>query len=363
MLIKEADDYSNVLQSLEQKAQRDGVEAKRARDELRIRQAGLKGEKEAAYLIDFDFARSANWAVIHDLRVEHDGRTAQIDHVLINRWMDVYVLETKHTWGGIKITEEGEFLRWGGRTYQGMPSPLQQNERHIEVLRDVLAQIELPSRLGLRIAPTLHSFVLVSSNARVDRPKRFDASRVIKTDQLKKSIWRDIDGENPIIGLIKTAAKIVSSDTLEHVARQLAARHAPVRGKTASMAAPPDASLSSVMEPTMQAARSGKSRIEPAMGKAAPRAAGTQQSNPTPPQALTRGPSCKSCDATGGSVLSGRYGYYFKCGHCDTNTAIRFACQPGHSPRLRKDGQQFYRECSGCGSSDLYFTNPVQGRT
>ena len=121
MLIKQADDYRDVLRALEQQAAHGGLDAKRARDELRIRQAGIKGEKDAAYLIDFDYARSANWAVIHDLRVEHDGRTAQIDHVLINRWMDVYVLETKHTWGGIKITEEGEFLRWSGRSFQGMP--------------------------------------------------------------------------------------------------------------------------------------------------------------------------------------------------------------------------------------------------
>lgn len=357
MLIKQADDYGDVLCALEQKANRGGVDAKRARDELRIRRAGIKGEKDAAYLIDFDYARSANWAVIHDLRVEHDGRTAQIDHVLINRWMDVYVLETKHTWSGIKITEEGEFLRRTGRTFQGMPSPLQQNERHIEVLRDVLAQIELPSRLGVRIAPAFHSFVLVSANARVDRPKRFDASRVIKTDQLKKAIWRDIDGENPIIGLIKTAAKIVSSETVEHVARQLANRHVPVRGKDALPIEKGGTDVSA-----MQATRSGKPRIEPTLG--AKRQHGIASGSDTnSPQAQSDGPCCKSCKGTAGTVLYGRYGYYFKCGQCDANTAIRPSCQPGHSPRLRKDGHRFYRECSGCGSSELYFTNPAQGRT
>ncbi len=359
MLIKQADDYSDVLRALEQQAAHGGLDAKRARDELRIRQAGIKGEKDAAYLIDFDYARSANWAVIHDLRVEHDGRTAQIDHVLINRWMDVYVLETKHTWGGIKITEEGEFLRWSGRSFQGMPSPLQQNERHIEVLRDVLAQIDLPSRFGLRIAPTFHSFVLVSSNARVDRPKRFDASRVIKTDQLKKAIWRDIDGENPIVGLIRTAAKIVSSETVEHVARQLASRHVPVRGNVATAAMLADESCGQEVPRVRQTARSGTPRIEPTLGKAVPAAGTTQRAEVTSPHVQTGGPSCKSCAATEGTVLYGRYGYYFKCGQCETNTAIRFSCQPGHNARLRKDGQHFYRECSGCGSSELYFTNPA----
>ena len=359
MLIKQADDYSDVLRALEQKANHGGPEAKRASDELRIRQAGLKGEKESAYLIDFDYARSANWAVIHDLRVEHDGRTAQIDHVLINRWMDVYVLETKHTWSGLKITDDGEVLRWAGRTYQGMPAPLQQNERHIEVLRDVLAQVELPSRLGVRITPAFHSFVLVSSNARVDRPKRFDASRVIKTDQLKKAIWRDIDGENPILGLIKTAAKIVSSETVEHVARQLANRHVPVIGKPISTDGPLTESRGSELSVATATTRSGKLRIEPSLGRAAQERGDTQKRETHPTQVQTGGPSCKSCKGTGGSVLYGRYGYYFRCGKCEANTAIRFTCQPGHTPRLRKDGDRFYHECSSCHSSELYFTNPA----
>src|SRR3546814_12221508 len=79
--------------------------------------------------------------LIHDLRLEHGSRTAQIDHLLINRWMDVYVLETKHFHAGIKITEDGEFLRWNNyqKTYEGMASPLEQNERHIQVLKDVRA--------------------------------------------------------------------------------------------------------------------------------------------------------------------------------------------------------------------------------
>jgi hypothetical protein len=45
------------------------------------------------------------------LRLEHNGRTAQIDHLLINRWMECYVLESKHFNAGLKITEDGEFMR------------------------------------------------------------------------------------------------------------------------------------------------------------------------------------------------------------------------------------------------------------
>ncbi|MEO6800085.1 MAG: nuclease-related domain-containing protein [Rhodanobacter sp.] len=143
--------------------------------------------------------------------LEHNGRTAQIDHLLINRWLRCCVLESKHFNAGIKITEDGGFMRWIDYkyTFEGMPSPLLQNERHVAVLRDVMSTLERPTRLGLRITFSFHTFVLVAPSARIDRPKKFDASRVIKADQIKERIWRDIDGENASIGIMKTAAKIV----------------------------------------------------------------------------------------------------------------------------------------------------------
>src|SRR3546814_3309131 len=128
--------------------------------------------------------------------------------------MDVYVLETKHFHAGIKITEDGEVLRCNNyqKADEGMASPLEQNDRHIQVLKDVMAQIELPTRLGVRIPPSFQSFVLVGPEAKIYRPKRFDASRVVKADQLKKAIWRDFDNENPLIGLLRTAARVVRSE-------------------------------------------------------------------------------------------------------------------------------------------------------
>src|SRR3546814_20468523 len=68
----------------------------------------------------------------------------------------------------------------------GMASPLEQNERHIQVLKDVMAQIELPTRLGVRIPPSFQSFVLVGTEAKIYRQKRFDASRVVKRSEERR---------------------------------------------------------------------------------------------------------------------------------------------------------------------------------
>lgn len=332
MLIKTPDDQTPLLELLEAQAAGNGPDAKRAAIELRNRKAGLRAERESAYLIDHDFAESKNWAAIHDLRLEHGQRVAQIDHLLINRWLQVYVLETKGFHDGVKINEEGEFLRWNNFTkrYEGMPSPLAQNDRHINVLKDVLETIELPTRLGLRIPPEFMSFVLVSPNAQIKRPEKFDTSRVIKADQLKKSIWRDIDGENPLVGLLKTAAKIVAPETVEYVARELAKRHRPFSRGDMPATKPVHMPLTTPSVPERPAT-------------IAPATAG--------------GPRCKACSDAEGSILYGKYGYYFKCAACATNTSVRFTCQPGHQPRLRKEKDQFFKECAECGSSALFHTN------
>lgn len=348
MLIKEADDHRAQLEALERLAAGKGPQARRAADELRRRKAGLRGERDSAYLINFEYAQSPNWAVIHDLRLEHGGRVAQIDHVLINRWMDVYVLETKHFHAGIKITEEGEFLRWNNyrRVYEGMASPLEQNERHIQVLKNVMAGIDLPTRLGVRIPPAFQTFVLVGPDARIDRPRKFDTSRVVKADQLKKAIWRDIDNENLLLGAVRFAAKIVSSETVEFVARQLAELHRPISAAPATVATPATVAAS----PLRSSAAKRSRRIEPTLG-----------SEPSPtPSTQASGPECKECRGSSGPILGGRYGYYFQCSRCDTNTAIRFSCKPGHKPRLRKQKDRFYRDCEQCGSSDLFHINTTK---
>lgn len=329
MLIKSADDQSAVIKELEQLATGTGTDAKRAAEDLRKRKAGLRGEAESAYLIDFEFGPARNWAVTHDLRVEHEGRVAQIDHLLINRWMEVYVLETKHFHAGVKITEDGEFLRWNQykRTFEGMPSPLMQNERHIAVLRDVLSTIDLPVRLGLRIVPSFQTFILVAPSARIDRPKHFDSSRVIKADQLKERVWKDIDDAN-VFQVAKSVAKIVSRETMQLLAEQLARQHRPLRQPSASPAPPSESTQAPVSAKPAKAAK---------------------------PEAS--GPICKACGHTTGEVLYGRYGYYFKCGACEANTSIRFECEPGHAPRLRKEGPAFHRECAECGTSTLFHRN------
>jgi len=334
MLIKKADNKADAIAELETLITNANPSTRKSLEtELRNLRAGIKGENESAYIIDFHFAESKNWMVLHDLRIEHGNQVAQIDHLLINRWMECYVLETKHFHAGLKINEQGEFERWNDfkKTFEGMPSPLQQNQRHIQVVEKLSETLDMPTRLGIRIPLSFHTLILVSAAARITRPKHFDSSRVIKADQLKERLWKDVDGDNAVMTLLKSAAKLVGSETIEDIARKLAARHKPIKvdyrakfGITTESITPK----------------------QPQPIETSPKA-----SNQAP------APVCKQCQSNTGEILYGKYGYYFHCASCNANTAIKFTCETGHQPRLRKDGLKFYRECEQCKSSEVFFTN------
>jgi hypothetical protein len=202
MILKTADSKDEGLAALNALlATAPDAKRKLIEEEIRIIKAGQRAEADAAYHLDFDLRASKITAVIHDLRlVLHDGRTAQIDHLVIHRTNKFYVLETKSFSHGVKITEDGEFLRWNNfkRRYEGLASPLEQNERHVTVLTRLLASAEWPE-------PVIKPFVMISPKARIIRPKEFDTSRVIKADQFMSTLKADLEQTGLISGLLGMA--------------------------------------------------------------------------------------------------------------------------------------------------------------
>lgn len=229
MLLKSADSKEANIANLERLLELAVPKQKKEiEQELKNVRSGIKGENDAAYFINHDYEHSKNYVVLHDLRLESRGRVAQIDHLLINRMLHCFVLESKRFHSGIRITEEGEFLKLNNyeKTFEGMASPLQQNQRHIDVLKDVFAEIEMPTRLGMRLNMSFQSFVLISNNARIDRPKRFDTSQVIKMDSLKKTVNAYFDKMNAFQSL-ESVAKVVDEGTLYAIGRRLVNLHQP----------------------------------------------------------------------------------------------------------------------------------------
>jgi Nuclease-related domain. len=233
-VLKAADDKEPQLDALAELVGRSDVDdrtRKRIQDEIWAVRAGMQGEREAAYAINFEYADRDNYVVIHDLRLEFGGRVAQIDHLLINVALDVWICETKAFSEGVKIDERGHWYRYGGRFAHGMESPVKQNERHVKVLRDHFDKgaVRLPRRL-VTLKPNLFPVVLISNNARIDIPKSKRAAAaidgletVIKIEQLVDKIRRSIDQRNPL----RLIAKFVGPDVILDIGQQLVALHKP----------------------------------------------------------------------------------------------------------------------------------------
>lgn len=232
MLIKAADSRQLDLDILTSLLDRPDVDAARRREierELATMRAGIAGERDAAYEIELYFGKSQNFATIHDLRIEVGEFTAQIDHLILNRLGEIWVCESKHFAEGVSVNEHGEWTRWWSGRQHGIPSPVEQNHKHVHLLGRVFDEglAPLPRRLGLApMRPDLRSLVLVSNSARIGRPRRSlaELDEVIKVEKLRTRVLDAIEKAPP-----HRLGRMMGKKGLEAFARSLAALHRPLQ--------------------------------------------------------------------------------------------------------------------------------------
>ena len=238
MIIKPFEEQSRAITRLEDRLAGATAEGER-RDlsgELRRRRAGHAAERRTAHLLDSIFGVSPNRCVLHGLRISHRGRIAQIDHLLINRCLEIYVIETKSRATGLEVNEHGEFSTVQDGRRIGVASPIEQAERQAAVLRDLLGsgRVWRPRRLGLRRPIHVRTAVAVHENTHVERPAKgrpLGLDRVVRSDALHRLYDRDAGFDRPWwrpkIGRtdLQFAASLGSRRTMECFARSIADQH------------------------------------------------------------------------------------------------------------------------------------------
>lgn len=229
MILKPREDRNTSIAALERlmahpAATRHDIERLRQQIDAIIK--GDMSENKAAIELETHWGHSANYIIIHDLRIELDGLVAQIDHLLINRVLDVWVLESKRLANGIKVQDNGECLTFNGRYPVAIDSPIEQNRRHVTMLDRLFASgaIPLPKRMGFTLKPKLRNLVLIAEG-RITRPKTPVAGieSLIRTDQLFAHIQRINDSGNAL-----EIAKLIGQDTLMAMGRAMVDMHRPI---------------------------------------------------------------------------------------------------------------------------------------
>ena len=279
MILKERDSLDGRLQQLEETLNSSsGLLRDRAAKDIAFVKAGARGEDEAAYHIDFHLKSTPNWAVIHDLRLEWRGRVAQIDHLIIDRYLQINVVESKSFRSKIRYANGG-WERINFNHWEGIPSPVDQNDRHILVLEQLIKDRQLtPKKLGFPIPPKFVNIVLVQPTCSIMGNYPADV-RVHRMDSFVKKLQAE-----PAIGM--EVFKLISAETLQAFAAQLLAFHAPARVPASARANPnpaPNPAPNPTPNPTLAPAP------KPMPAPVSPPAAAPVQATPAAPK------TCESC--------------------------------------------------------------------
>ena len=146
---------------------------------------GIIGEKNIAYELENSHMPIL---ILHDLYLEYEGLTAQIDYIIIDSRF-LLVVECKNMVGEIDITNDGDFIRkfkgFNGKVYrrEGMYSPISQNERHVELVKKIILK-EYPNKRAIDFIK--HIVVVANPKTIINKKyaKKEIKNSIIKHDQL-----------------------------------------------------------------------------------------------------------------------------------------------------------------------------------
>ncbi|WP_180687971.1 HRDC domain-containing protein [Trichococcus shcherbakoviae] len=105
--------------------------------DMKLLAYGIAGEDNVAFELNNSYLPII---VLHDLRLEHEGLSVQIDYLIITTKFCL-VVECKNLFGNLEVNSRGEFIRElefnGRRKKEGIYSPITQNVRHMEMIKKI----------------------------------------------------------------------------------------------------------------------------------------------------------------------------------------------------------------------------------
>lgn len=223
VILKEGSDAKEQLATLE--SLRETVPRSRRRrldSDIRALKAGIVGEDR----ILFELRNShLPLVVIHDLHLEFEGLTAQIDFLVLTRRRN-FVLECKNLYGDISVNARGDFVRsFGGRRREGIYSPITQNQRHLGLMKRINLSMKgaiMSALLSPRFDDLYRGLVVLANPKTIlhDRnAKKEVKQQLVRGDQLVATIESinsmrgPADGKIPFKDVMERAERWLSMDT------------------------------------------------------------------------------------------------------------------------------------------------------
>ena len=165
--------------------------------DMKLLAYGIAGEESVAFELNNSYLPII---VLHDLRLEHEGLSAQIDYLIITTKFCL-IVECKNLFGNLEVNSRGEFIREltfnGARKKEGIYSPVTQNVRHMEMIK----ALRLTSKSNPLMRAALEKYfddfyrsVIVLANPKtvinLKRAPKNVKDQIIRGDQLIEYIKR-----------------------------------------------------------------------------------------------------------------------------------------------------------------------------
>jgi hypothetical protein len=306
--------------------------------------AGEKAESQMAFYLKRAFGDDDKIYVLNDLRIKVDDEIAQIDHLVIHSYGFI-IIESKSVTTQVSINEYDEWSRVYNNDKKGMPSPIKQAERQIEILKKLLnnhaSEIFNEGFFNKYISkPTYSKFhfdilVAISDDGIIERTNKKQSEDIVKSEQITDKIKKlkkqyFMQNINPLLML---PHQELSIGLIARTADFLKLQHQSVNESRVEIKAE---KLKEIILP--------KKEI------------------PLPDKVMkpSTTPICSKCQSPNIEIQYGKYGYYFKCLSCDGNTVIKLKCKDSKcKPKLTKKKLVFTQVCDICGDKKHFFTNKI----
>jgi hypothetical protein len=229
MLIKSADDQSAriaLLESLDNSSRLDDRQTAWTRAELQRLRRAIDGARAVARWLDDYLGDSRHYAVLHDLRLAFGDDASQIDHLLIGRAFEFFLVDTQHFGADLSVDEQGAFaVRYGDEPAIGIPSPLERGQAHERMLVKALETLGITGRVSAR--PTFHHVVLVDAKSTITRPPGIEGAMLMTADQFRGWHERYAEKDNSFASVLTGVLNVRAGETVDAWGRALARLHRP----------------------------------------------------------------------------------------------------------------------------------------
>ncbi len=296
--------------------------------------AGQNHEKDVAFYLRREFSSSSDVFVFNDIRISHQGEQAQIDHLILNP-KGFLIIESKSITGEVRVNKHGEWSRSYNGQWRGMASPLRQAELQTDLLRNWLNEnresfFEKIRFFGGTIGVKGYDWQVlcaVSSNAILHRGDMTEdiSEKIVKAEFIAVKA-KELFSNNVIVNAI-TSTPLYSQKALKQLSGFIL-------------------SSQKASEKSVEILQEGRPETE---AKVVAKA--DYEANSQPTKRPVAGISCRKCSMSDSLTgAAGKFGYYVKCGHCQTNTPMKSNCPScnSSSTKVSKSKNAYNLICEAC---------------